>query len=33
MGWVQERLARIGYNVPRTGLLDEMTQGVISTFR
>jgi N-acetylmuramoyl-L-alanine amidase len=33
MGWVQERLARIGYNVPRTGLLDEMTQGVISTFQ
>lgn len=33
MGWVQERLARIGYNVPRTGLLDEMTQGVVSTFQ
>lgn len=33
IGWVQERLARIGYNVPRTGLLDEMTQGVVSTFQ
>lgn len=31
--WLQERLARIGYNLPRTGLLDGPTRDVISTFQ
>ncbi|MDG0831245.1 N-acetylmuramoyl-L-alanine amidase [Pelomonas saccharophila] len=31
--WLQERLARIGYNVPRSGLLDTATKDVISTFQ
>ncbi len=33
IGWLQERLTRIGYNVPRTGQLDEMTRDVIATFQ
>ena len=31
--WLQERLARIGYNVTRTGQLDTATKEVISTFQ
>ncbi len=31
--WLQDRLARIGYQVPRTGLLDAGTTDVISTFQ
>lgn len=33
VGWLQERLARIGYNVPRSGQLDSPTQDVVSTFQ
>lgn len=31
--WLQERLARIGYNTPRSGQLDAATKDVISTFQ
>lgn len=31
--WAQERLARIGYNVPRHGQLDQLTQETIVTFQ
>ena len=31
--WLQERLARIGYNVSRSGQLDVMTKEVIATFQ
>ncbi|HEX2013011.1 MAG TPA: N-acetylmuramoyl-L-alanine amidase, partial [Roseateles sp.] len=33
VAWAQERLARIGYNVPRHGELDVLTQEVITTFQ
>jgi N-acetylmuramoyl-L-alanine amidase len=33
VAWLQERLARIGYNVSRSGQLDAMTKDVISTFQ
>jgi N-acetylmuramoyl-L-alanine amidase len=33
IGWLQDRLARIGYNVSRSGQLDAMTKDVISTFQ
>jgi N-acetylmuramoyl-L-alanine amidase len=33
VGWLQERLAAIGYSVPRSGQLDAATQAVISTFQ
>lgn len=33
VAWLQERLARIGYNVSRSGQLDVMTKEVISTFQ
>ncbi|HEY8878948.1 MAG TPA: N-acetylmuramoyl-L-alanine amidase, partial [Roseateles sp.] len=33
VAWLQDRLARIGYNVSRSGLLDVMTQEVIATFQ
>lgn len=33
VGWLQERLARIGYNLPRTGQLDAATKDVITTFQ
>lgn len=32
-GWLQERLARIGYNVSRSGQLDTLTREVIATFQ
>jgi len=31
--WLQERLARIGYNVSRSGQMDVMTREVVSTFQ
>ena len=31
--WFQDKLARVGYNLPRNGELDAMTQDVISTFQ
>jgi len=31
--WLQERLARIGYNVSRSGQMDAMTKDVVSTFQ
>ena len=31
--WLQERLARIGYNVSRSGLFDTLTREVIATFQ
>ncbi|UXH78684.1 N-acetylmuramoyl-L-alanine amidase [Roseateles amylovorans] len=31
--WFQERLARIGYQTPQTGLLDVATREVLSTFQ
>lgn len=33
VAWLQERLARIGYNVSRSGQLDAPTKDVISTFQ
>ena len=33
VGWLQERLARIGYNVSRSGQLDVLTKEVIATFQ
>lgn len=33
IAWLQERLARIGYSVSRSGVMDEMTRDVISTFQ
>ena len=33
VAWLQERLARIGYNVSRSGQLDVMTKEVIATFQ
>ncbi len=33
IAWLQERLARIGYNVSRSGQLDVMTKEVIATFQ
>ncbi len=33
VAWLQERLARIGYNVSRSGQLDAMTKEVITTFQ
>lgn len=33
IAWAQERLARIGYNVPRHGQLDQLTQETIVTFQ
>ena len=33
IGWLQERLSRIGYNISRSGQLDVMTKEVISTFQ
>lgn len=33
IAWLQDRLARIGYNVSRSGQLDTMTKDVISTFQ
>lgn len=33
MAWLQERLARIGYNLSRSGQLDTATKDVISTFQ
>jgi N-acetylmuramoyl-L-alanine amidase len=33
VAWLQDRLARIGYNVSRSGQLDAMTKDVISTFQ
>lgn len=31
--WLQERLARIGYNVSRSGLMDTLTREVVATFQ
>ena len=31
--WFQQRLANVGYRVPQTGVLDETTRAVISTFQ
>lgn len=33
VAWLQERLARIGYNVSRSGQMDAMTRDVVSTFQ
>ena len=33
VAWLQERLARIGYNVSRSGLFDTLTREVIATFQ
>ncbi|MGM9482644.1 N-acetylmuramoyl-L-alanine amidase [Roseateles sp. NT4] len=33
VAWLQDRLARIGYNVSRSGQLDVMTKEVIATFQ
>lgn len=33
VAWLQERLARIGYNVSRSGQLDVLTREVIATFQ
>lgn len=33
VAWLQERLARIGYNVSRSGQMDVLTKEVISTFQ
>lgn len=33
VGWLQERLSRIGYNVPRNGQLDTLTRDTIATFQ
>lgn len=33
VAWLQERLARIGYNVSRSGQFDTLTREVISTFQ
>ncbi|MCE4553772.1 N-acetylmuramoyl-L-alanine amidase [Roseateles cellulosilyticus] len=33
VAWIQERLARIGYNVSRSGQMDAMTKDVVSTFQ
>lgn len=33
VAWLQERLARIGYNVPRTGQLDTATKDVVTSFQ
>ena len=33
VAWLQERLARIGYNVSHSGQMDAMTKDVISTFQ
>ena len=31
--WFQDKLSRIGYNLPRSGELDEMTRDTLSTFQ
>lgn len=31
--WFQQQLARVGYAVPQTGLLDKATRDVISAFQ
>lgn len=33
VAWLQERLARIGYNVSRSGQMDVLTREVVSTFQ
>lgn len=33
VAWLQERLARIGYNVSRSGQMDVLTKEVVSTFQ
>jgi N-acetylmuramoyl-L-alanine amidase len=33
VGWLQEKLARIGYNVSRSGQMDTLTKEVIATFQ
>ena len=33
VGWLQERLARIGYNVSRSGQMDVLTKEVVATFQ
>lgn len=33
VGWLQERLARIGYNVSRSGQMDALTKEVVATFQ
>lgn len=33
VAWLQERLARIGYNVSRSGQMDALTKDVVSTFQ
>lgn len=33
VAWLQERLAQIGYNVPRTGQMDPATKDVVSVFQ
>lgn len=33
VAWLQERLARIGYNVSRSGQMDTLTKEVVSTFQ
>ena len=33
MAWLQERLARIGYNVSRSGQMDTLTREVVATFQ
>ena len=33
VAWLQERLARIGYNVSRSGQLDTLTKEVVATFQ
>ena len=33
VAWLQDRLARIGYNVSRSGQMDVLTKEVVSTFQ
>src|SRR5690606_24806636 len=33
IAWVQEELARVGYDVPSSGMLDEATRNVIAAFQ
>ena len=33
VAWLQDRLARIGYNVSRSGQMDVLTREVVSTFQ
>lgn len=33
IAWVQEQLARVGYNTPKTGRLDKATRNVVAAFQ